>query len=503
MNQRSLLQAGAGLVLCVVGFFLAHRESYDVHTVLATAAGCRMATDIYEPRSGTPVGSVMLFHGLAANKKVMAFNAQEFANQDLRVFVPDLPGHGRTPGPYSADRDASCALAFVRDLATRKAIIPERTILAGHSLGGAIAIRVAAQFPVAGVIALSPAPMQTAPGFSTEMIPFHNVPVLPPHSLVLTGQWETGPIKVLAQQLVSSSSNASSRYRMIPHTSHVSILFSSETFSEIRSWTAQLLATDPISPLPKNMPALACLLGLAGLSLLAPPFIREMNAAAPESVSNASTPIPGFLPGLGIIGVTSLAVMLALASHFIPFHFVHVFQGDYLGVFLFLTGIGALVLRRGLFPSVTALLPTPMASAIASALVLVLLFAAWFELTFYEAWLTPARWLRFPLLFVLMLPWHFAEELFLGDPVKSPNLQRLCKALAFRSIAFLSLLAGILVLHSGEILLFLLLAYFVVFSVLQRLACDLVRFRTRAPAPSAIFGAILLTAFALAIFPVA
>ena len=503
MKRRTVLQGGAGLLLYALGFFLIHRDSYDVHTVLATAGGCRMATDIYEPRSGTPLGSVVLFHGLAANKKVMAFNAQEFANQDLRVFVPDLPGHGRTPGPYSADRAGSCALALVRDLATRKASIPERTILAGHSLGGAIAIRVAALFPVAGVIALSPAPMQTARGFSPEMIPFHNAPVLPPHSLVLTGQWEPGPIKVLAQQLVSSSSDPSSKYRMIPHTSHVSILFSSETFSELRSWTSQLLGTDPAAPFPKNMPPLACLLGLLGLSLLAPPFIREMNPVATVSVSNTSALAPSFLTGLGIIGIISLAVVLALASSFIPFHFVHVFQGDYLGVFLFLTGIGALALRRSLFPSFKALLATPVASAIASALVLVLLFAAWLELTFYETWLTPARWLRFPLLFVLVLPWHFAEELFLGDSKKSVHLPRLGKALSFRAAVFLSLLLGILVLHSGEVLLFLLLAYFVVFSVIQRLACDLVRFRTLSPATTAIFGAILLAAFALAIFPVA
>ena len=503
MNRRTLLQAGTGLLLCAIGFFLAHRESYDTHTVLASAGGCRMATDIYEPRSGTPVGSVILFHGLAANKRVMAFNAEEFANQDLRVFVPDLPGHGRTPGPYSADRDDSCALTLIRDLAARKAIIPERTILAGHSLGGAIAIRAAAQFPVAGVIAFSPAPMQIAPGFSTEMILFHNVPALPPHSLVLTGQWEPGPIKALARQLVSSSADSSSKYRMIPHTSHVSILFSTETFSEIRFWTSQLLGTDPSAPFPKNLPAFACILGLIGLSLLAPPFLREMNPVADSRSDTTSAPSPNFLSGLGIVGVTGLAVVLALASNLIPFHFVHVFQGDYLGVFLFLVGIALVALRRKLFPSLKTLLDAPLAPAIASALVLILLFAAWFELTFYEAWLTPARWMRFPLLFVLVLPWPFAEELFLGEPKKSPNLARLCKALAFRAVAFLALLLGILVLHSGEILLFLLLAYLVVFSVMQRLACDLVRFRTRGPAPAAIFGAILLAAFALAIFPVA
>src|SRR5262249_25498110 len=257
------LQAGIGLLLCVLGYFLSHRESYGVHTVLATAGGCQMATDIYGPRSGTPLGAVVLFHGLAANKKVMSFNAQEFANQDLRVFVPDLPGHGRTPGPYSADRDDFCALALVRDLAARKAIVPERTLLAGHSLGGAIAIRAAAHLPVAGVIALSPAPMRVSSGFSEEMVPFHDVPVLPPHSLVLTVQREPGPITSLAQELVgparsgSSTSPApasTSRYQMIPRPSHVSILFSQATFAELRAWTAQRLGTNRDAPFPSNRP---------------------------------------------------------------------------------------------------------------------------------------------------------------------------------------------------------------------------------------------------------
>src|SRR5215475_3653075 len=128
MNRRELLQPALGLLFCVAGYWAAHRESYEMRTVLATAGGCQMATDIYEPRSGSPLGSVVLFHGLAANKKVMSFNAQEFANQELRVYVPDLPGHGRTPGPYSADRDDWCALALVRDLADRNAIVPERTV---------------------------------------------------------------------------------------------------------------------------------------------------------------------------------------------------------------------------------------------------------------------------------------------------------------------------------------------------------------------------------------
>jgi pimeloyl-ACP methyl ester carboxylesterase len=508
MNRRPLLQAAAGLFLCALGYYLAHRESYDVRTVLASAGGCQMATDIYEPRSGTPVGSVVLFHGLAANKKVMSFNAQEFANQDLRVFVPDLPGHGRTPGPYSPDRDDSCALTFVRDLSARQAIISERTILAGHSLGAAIAIRAASHFPVAGVIALSPAPMQTTPGFSAEMIPFRDVPALPAHSLLLTGQWEPGAIKPLAQQLVATADDSSSKYQVIPATTHVSVMFSEKTFAQTRSWTSQILGTNPEAPFPKTMPALACMLGILGLAILVPPFLREMNVSPGSDPPAAAAPAhPAatrfYLRGLWITLVASFAVMLVLTTGYVPFHFVRVFQGDYLGMFLFLSGITALAAAYKLLPPSSAFCNVPALSATASAIALTFLFAAWFELTFYEAWLSPARWLRFPVLFLLLLPAHLAEEIFLGDSRTSPNAARLLKAFALRAVVVAALLVGILVLRSGEILFALLSAYFVVFSLLQRLACDLVRFRTQSSAAAAIFGAILLAAFALAIFPVA
>jgi pimeloyl-ACP methyl ester carboxylesterase len=501
MNRRSLLQAAAGLLLCVLGYYLAHREPYEVHTVLATAGGCQMATDIYEPRAGSPLGAVVLFHGLAANRKVMSLNAQEFANQDLRVFVPDFPGHGRTPGPFSPAHAESCADAFVRDLIARNAIVPERTILAGHSLGGAIAIRAAAVIPVSGVIAISPAPMHATAGFSEEMLPFRDSPPLPPHSLVLTGQWEPGPIKLLGQQLVSSAPESSSKYQLISGTSHVSILFSAKTFDSIRAWTSQILGTNPAAPFPRNMPALGCILGLIGLSILVPPFLHEMNTATkspPAPSPTAPLPPKVFLAA----GVAALASALLLASRVIPVHFVRIFNGDYLAVFLCLTGLVMLAISYKSLPALKSFLPSSFVSACASALVVVLLFAGWFELTFYEAWLTLARWLRFPLLLLLLLPWHFAEEMLLGQPTSSLDARRLAKAFALRAVVYLALFLGVQYLHSGAILLYLLIAYFVVFTVLQRLACDLVRFKTQSSAAAAIFGAILLAAFALAIFPI-
>src|ERR1700739_705738 len=164
MRSHKLLRPLIAVLLCMIGFALARTTPYREGTVMLEAGGCRMVTDLIDKGNDDTSGSVILLHGLAANKKLMGYMARSFADENLRVFVPDLPGHGRTPGPFSFSRAETCAEMFTRQLIGRRAIDPARTILAGHSMGGAIAIRLAARIPVAGVIALSPAPMSTRHG---------------------------------------------------------------------------------------------------------------------------------------------------------------------------------------------------------------------------------------------------------------------------------------------------------------------------------------------------
>ena len=502
LDRCALLQAGIGILLCALGFFLARRESYTVQTVLATAGGCNMPTDIYEPRSGTPAGSVILLHGLVANKKVMSFTAQEFANQDLRVFVPDLPGHGKTPGPFSPAHTESCADALIRDLAARKAIVPARTLLVGHSMGGAIAARISANSPVAGVLAISPAPMHATAGLAPELLLFQTPPILSARSLVLSAALEPAAVREVAEDLVTKSAASANKYQIIPRTTHVSILFSAAAFNAIRSWTSQLLGTSSSAPYPQNMPALGCILGLIGLSVLAPPFLREMTASRGANPSVDSSAASSFVRTcFYLLPFSALAIVLL--RFFVPFQFLRIFQGGYFASFMFLVGFAMLIIHRNAIPTLKSFFTASSASSVAASILLILLFGAWFELTFYEAWLTPARWLRLPLLALIVLPWHLAEELFLGSPPDAPRLVRLFMALAFRAILWLVLIAAVFYLHSGQFIYVLLAIYFALFSILQRLATDVIRAQTRSIAAAAIFGAILLAGFTLAILPVA
>ena len=133
---------------------------------------------------------------------------------------------------------------------------------------------------------------------------------------------------------------------------------------------------------------------------------------------------------------------------------------------------------------------------------LFLLFSAWLELPLYESWLTPAKWLRFPFLFLAFLPYHIAEEICLGPSENKSTRLRFAAGLSLRAVAWAALALGVMYLHSGEILMVLLLPYFVLLHLLQRRGMDLVRQETGSAAAAAVFGAILLTGFCLVIFPV-
>src|SRR5712691_11604146 len=173
MKSRQAMRALAGILLCGLGLWLALPAPYRERTYIFKADGCRLETTIVEKQAGAAQGSVLLFHGISANKKIMSYLARGFAEQGLRVYVPDLPGHGRTPGPFSPARAEQCGEALLRELLARGMIGADRTILAGHSMGGAIAERIAARVPVAGLIAISPAPMRARHGVTAEKVLFN------------------------------------------------------------------------------------------------------------------------------------------------------------------------------------------------------------------------------------------------------------------------------------------------------------------------------------------
>jgi pimeloyl-ACP methyl ester carboxylesterase len=107
---------------------------------IAAVKGCRLRYFVGGPRRGRPL---ILIHGLGGAAANWVDVAPLLA-QRRRVLVPELPGHG-----------GSTALAAVPNLAVfadRIAVVAERermlpAAVAGHSLGGVVAIRLALRRP--------------------------------------------------------------------------------------------------------------------------------------------------------------------------------------------------------------------------------------------------------------------------------------------------------------------------------------------------------------------
>jgi len=493
-------RAIVGILLCAAGLWLALPAPYREGTFLIDAGGCRLETTIVEKQEKGSQGSVLLFHGISANKKIMSYFARGLAEQGLRVYVPDLPGHGRTPGPFSPARAELCGESLLRELLTHGLINADRTILAGHSMGGAIAERIASRIPVAGLIAISPAPMRAAHGVTAEKLLFTDPPDLPFHSLVIVGSLELESMRRNAADLVVSRSDATALYMEIPGTSHVSVLFSGVAMRSAQGWLAHVLHLPPSAALPSHRPLIGALGGFLGILLIAGPFLRE-SAGKNRSEEIAATGAVIGVPRFFLEIAAGSVLIVFLLRFWIPLKRIGLFQGDYLASFLLLFGALLVVVHWScLYPALSSF-PRHLLAAGFAGVVVLLLSTAWFDLTFYEAWLTGAKWARFPFLVIVLLPYHIAEETLLGPIERGKKWRRLALALSLRLISWGALMTGVLILHNGEILMGLLSLYMAVFNLLQRSAMDMLRNETGSAAATALFGAILLAGFCLVIFP--
>src|ERR1700751_5831820 len=136
MKRKKALFALSGVLLLIVGALLTFSASrrYSERHYIVDAGSRRMDMDAIERADSPPraeAGAVVLFHGIAANKIIMQYLARSFAELGLQVYVPDLPGHGRSPGPFTPDEAEACAAAFVRGFAGGGMINPQRKILVG------------------------------------------------------------------------------------------------------------------------------------------------------------------------------------------------------------------------------------------------------------------------------------------------------------------------------------------------------------------------------------
>ncbi len=100
---------------------------------------------------GTSIPPLLLIHG--AGGQHIHWPPQLRRMPSVTVYAPDLPGHGESSGP-----GRSTIAAYAADmLALLDALAVKRAVVAGHSMGGAIAQQMALEAPerVAGLILIA------------------------------------------------------------------------------------------------------------------------------------------------------------------------------------------------------------------------------------------------------------------------------------------------------------------------------------------------------------
>lgn len=99
--------------------------------------------------------TIVYFHGNAGHIGYRIPLVQPYINQGIGVLLLSYRGYGGNPGKATEQgfyNDGRAAMAFLKEQQTK----PECTILFGESIGSAVAVQIATEFPIAGMVLQSP-----------------------------------------------------------------------------------------------------------------------------------------------------------------------------------------------------------------------------------------------------------------------------------------------------------------------------------------------------------
>jgi pimeloyl-ACP methyl ester carboxylesterase len=525
VKRWQIILAVVGVIFLALGSRWIRVAELPKQELWLDAGGCHTPMTVLDPPADVkPAGGIVLLHGLSANRRLMMYLAEDFAGHGFRAYAIDLPGHGDSRDAFSFARAEECATAVVESLIHSGQLDPKRTILLGHSMGGAIAIRMADRDPLASTIALSPAPM--------------NAPQrMPANLLVFSASADLGILKRVAQGLSDAARGERTApedflqqrafdLRRLPRSTHTSLLSDRRVAHDSEKWAMQALFPDiAADTLTLNLDLATYetfgqgrrrlaggVLGFLGILLLFPLVVSlAAKFAAPALAIDASEAAasqiesPGNHPSTRLLlGETALCGMIGvlLLVLGVPLNFLHLYTGAYLASLLFIVGILLLVFNFGFAMEYASLRIRPLAAAAALGFATFLAVGAWLNWQLDDAWLNAPRWLRFAGVLPVVWIYCFAEEVVLG-PVHH-GLERAVRFAIFlvlRAELFLACTLAWYFFASGQVLIPLLFIFLAAFSILQRVATDALRSRTASAAAAALFGAILASWFIVGVFP--
>jgi len=518
VKRAERILAVCGGVLLAWGAVWIERGRGPMRTVtLDGGAACPAApATVLEPAGGTARGAVLVFHGLGANRTIMLTPGQQFAAAGFRVYLVDSPGHGADTAPFSFAANEACARGLVTRLERAGEISALRTVLVGHSMGGALVVRLADYFPAAATIAVAAAPM-----ISPRRVPANLLLVAPASDMpqVLDEEHRLAAAAG-AERLAAADFRESRAFRLlsVPWRTHTGALYDAAAARTMVRWALDAIgANDAAAPSPNLRPFYGGALGLLGILMIFPAAATGAAGLAGIGAPRRGSPPPQPFPS--VLAWTAATILAAFVlTRWIPLAALRLYNGSYLASLLLLAGLPlalaygireARIAREPRGEPATAPPEGAMAEALCGAAVgiaTVLAVGAWLNWQLTEFWPIAARWQRFPFLVAAIFPACLAEEYALGDPRtlrRAGRIGRLALFGVLRTLVWLVLLA-VLWTGAGDTLLAVIFVVFLgVLAVGQRLGADALRNRTGSAVAAAIFSAILGAWFLAAAFPLA
>jgi pimeloyl-ACP methyl ester carboxylesterase len=514
MKRWEAALAVAGVVCMVLGAIWIRRGELPKQEIAIADGGCNMPVTLIHPPTGVnPAGSVILIHGLSANRRLMTYLGEDFAGHGFTAYIPDLPGHGDNTVPFTFLRVQQCGIVAIESLTRGGRIDPKTTVVVGHSMGGAIAIRMADRDPVAATIGISPAPM---------ILPQR----MPANLLVFSAGKDIGILKRQAEKLKEAAGGDRTQpddfaqqrafeLKFVPYSTHTSLLVNRNVAHQSELWAMQaLFPTAAPETLALNIDLATyetynlgrrrlagALIGLLGPMLMFPLCATLAAKLAGLHRAELDDPHPSRLLAIIEFAVCSMVgvLMLTLGT---PLKLLHMYTGDYLASLLLIVGVMLLVLNwKDAMESLSFKIPRLLAAGVLGFAIF-LAVGAWLNWQIDDAWLNAPRWVRFAALLPAMWIFSYAEELVLG-PVRIGKRRalRFATFLLFRFELWIACAIAFYSLGSSQVLMVILFAFLAQFSVLQRLATDALRLRTGSATAAALFSAILAAWFIAAVFP--
>ena len=365
------------------------------------------ASDALLTHPGEPMPAIILVHGFAGSRQMMAAYGYTLAHAGYAVVMLDLPGHGRNRAPFARDANVAAIGEAFEVLQGEPEVDISRVGLLGHSMGAEAVLRAASESPerYRATVAVSPA--------------YTTVSAVTPRNLQLqAGTWEPDFLET-AEQLLADAGGANADFAngrarslvAVERAEHIGIVFRNSSHRAARDWFDLAFEYQSAgSNDHRDWRLLGWLLHVAGWFLVASAIGPAYRREASLEVDVVRRPNHW----LGLLGAPFVATGIVLLLD--PFVAVRSLGGVMVGgglAFWFLAA-GTLFLlvayRHGL----------PGGGDLIRGFGLFLFLAVAVGMTGHLAWtnwaLTPERLARWPIFALACTPWFVATEFGQGDP---------------------------------------------------------------------------------------